>query len=49
VKYQAYIALPHEKSALKMGFQTNGGMTIKEKWLLTAAPIILNGADSLSP
>jgi hypothetical protein len=33
----------------KAGVPDEWRMTIKEKWLLTAAPIILNGADSLSP
>jgi hypothetical protein len=49
VKYQAYIALPHEQISIKTGVPDQWGMAIKQKWLLTSAPIILNGADSLSP
>jgi hypothetical protein len=46
VKYQAYIALPHEQHGIKAGVPDQLRMTIKEKWLLTAPPIILNGRDS---
>jgi hypothetical protein len=35
--------------SIKAGVPDQWRMTIKEKWLLTAPPIILNGADSLSP
>jgi hypothetical protein len=49
VKYQAYIALPHEQIGVKAGVPDQLGMAIKQKWLLTAAPIMFNGADSLSP
>jgi hypothetical protein len=49
VKYQAYIALPHEQTSIKAGVPDQLRVAIKQKWLLTAAPIVLNGADSLSP
>jgi hypothetical protein len=35
--------------AIKAGVPDQWGMAIKQKWLLTAAPIMFNGADSLSP
>jgi hypothetical protein len=37
------------KSGIKCGVPDQWGMAIKQKWLLTAAPIMLNGVDSLSP
>jgi hypothetical protein len=49
VKYQAYIALPHKWHRTKSAVPERLGMTIKEKWLLTATADHIEWKRFISP